>query len=103
MTRQLRQGKGRHGLILANGGWMTYQHVLCLSTMRRRDGVPYPAEPPLPEYVADVPVPPVDATVEDEAEAVIEVCKTNTVSPYCHSKSPSSSPLDFLFSPLTRY
>lgn len=74
MTRQLRVGKGRHGLILANGGVMTYQHVLCLSTMRRRNGVPYPTQAPLPEFVTDVPVPPVDAKVEgDEQEAVIEV------------------------------
>ncbi|KAL2431810.1 hypothetical protein ABEF95_014063 [Exophiala dermatitidis] len=72
MTRQLRRGKGRQGLILANGGWMTYEHVLCLSTMRRQDGKPYPSDPPLPEYVTDVPVPAVDVRVEREQEAMIE-------------------------------
>ena len=74
MTRQLRQGKGRHGLILANGGVMTYQHVLCLSTMRRRNGLAYPDKAPFPETVTDVPVPEVDAKVEGEADAVIEAC-----------------------------
>ncbi|KAL2415585.1 hypothetical protein ABEF95_014121 [Exophiala dermatitidis] len=75
MTRHLRAGKGRHGLILANGGWMTYEHVLCLSTMRRRDGpdgLPYPPDPPLPEHVADVPVPEVDVRVQSEQKAIIE-------------------------------
>ncbi|EXJ72739.1 uncharacterized protein A1O5_03886 [Cladophialophora psammophila CBS 110553] len=72
MTRQLRKGKGRHGLILANGGVMTYQHVLCLSTTRRRGGFPYPDRDPLPEFVTDLPVPKVDAKVEGEHEAVIE-------------------------------
>ncbi|KIX05726.1 uncharacterized protein Z518_03698 [Rhinocladiella mackenziei CBS 650.93] len=72
MTRQLRKGQGRHGLILANGGVMTYQHVICLSTMRRRSDSPYPEQPPLPEYVTDLPVPIVDAKVEGDQEATIE-------------------------------
>ncbi len=73
MTRQLRQGKGRNGLILANGGWVTYQHVICLSTMRRRGGAAYPDKAPLPDRLTDVPVPPVDVKVEGEQDAVIEV------------------------------
>lgn len=40
MTRQLRSGKGRNGLILANGGVLSYQHVVCLSTRPRQS--PYP-------------------------------------------------------------
>ncbi|KAJ9608246.1 hypothetical protein H2200_007234 [Cladophialophora chaetospira] len=72
LTRQLRRGAGRNGLILANGGVMTYQHVLCLSTMRRRDGSPYPEKDVLPEYVTDIPVPKVIAKVEREEEAVVE-------------------------------
>ncbi|KIW15973.1 hypothetical protein PV08_06023 [Exophiala spinifera] len=72
MTRQLRQGKGRNGLILANGGWVTYQHVLCLSTMRRRGGTAYPDHAPLPDHVTDVPIPQVDIKVEGDQEAVIE-------------------------------
>lgn len=80
MTRQLRQGKGRHGLILANGGTMTYEHVVCLSTMRRRGGEPYPDKDPLPEYVTDVTIPPTEAKVQGEQDAVVEVCLT-----YCKS------------------
>ncbi|KAK5045901.1 hypothetical protein LTR84_008687 [Exophiala bonariae] len=72
MTRQLRQGKGRTGLILANGGVMSYQHVLCLSTSARQDGSPYPTKNPLPEWVTDLPVPTVDAKVEGNEEATIE-------------------------------
>lgn len=75
MTRQLRQGKGRTGLILANGGVMSYQHVICLSTTGRRDGSAYPAEDPLPEMVTDLPVPAIDAKVEGNEEATIEVSR----------------------------
>lgn len=73
MTRQLRQGKGRTGLILANGGVMSYQHVLCLSSSGRQGGSPYPIRNPLPEGVTDLPVPTVDAKVEGSEEATIEV------------------------------
>ena len=73
MTRQLRQGKGRHGLILANGGVMTYQHVLCLSSVPRRNGLPYPDQNPLPEYVTDIAAPKVVERVEGEQDAIIEV------------------------------
>jgi hypothetical protein len=70
MTRQLRAGKGKNGLVLANGGVMTYQHVVCLSSSPRHGGSPYPGRAPLPEAVTDVPVPTVAA--EAEGEAVIE-------------------------------
>ncbi|KAI1611376.1 acetyl-CoA C-acetyltransferase [Exophiala viscosa] len=72
MTRQIRAGKGRHGLVLANGGVMTYQHVICLSKSPRREGVAYPDKPPLPEVIEDVPSPEVDAEVQGEQDAVIE-------------------------------
>jgi len=71
MVRQLRSGKGKHGLVLANGGVMTCQHVICLSSSPRRDGSPYPEKPPLPDVITDVPVPTVDAGAE--GKAVIEV------------------------------
>ena len=71
MTRKLRDSKGKNGLVLANGGVMTYQHVICLSSSPRRDGSPYPERPPLPEVVTDVPAPAVE--VKAEGEAVIEV------------------------------
>jgi hypothetical protein len=71
MTRQLRAGNGKNGLVLANGGVMTYQHVICLSSSPRRDGSPYSEKPTLPDVITDVPVPVVDG--EAEGEAVIEV------------------------------
>lgn len=44
MTRRLRSRKGgaRNGLVLANGGFLSYQHALCLSSGSRRGGLPYP-------------------------------------------------------------
>jgi hypothetical protein len=75
MTRLLRQGKGRNGLILANGGVMTYQHVVILSTMRRPGGSAYPQDDPLPEFVTGVSVPQIEAVVRGgEQDAVVEVC-----------------------------
>lgn len=71
MVRQLRKGQKIHGLVLANGGVATYQHVVCLSSQPRKDGSPYPDKNPLPEVVTDVPAPPVDA--QAEGQAVIEV------------------------------
>jgi hypothetical protein len=71
MTRQLRASKGKNGLVLANGGVMTYQHVICLSSSPSRDGSPYAERPPLPEVVTDVPAPAVE--VNAKGEAVIEV------------------------------
>ncbi|KKY21520.1 putative acetylacetyltransferase [Phaeomoniella chlamydospora] len=58
MTRQLRQGKGRNGLILANGGVLTAQYVICLSCHPRPEGSLYPCEDPLPKTLTydDAPV-----------------------------------------------
>lgn len=73
MVRQLRSpGNKKHGLILANGGVLTYQYVICLSSRPRDDPLPYPKSNPLPEVLKDVPAPVVDETAD--GEAVIEVC-----------------------------
>ncbi|QIX01047.1 hypothetical protein AMS68_006564 [Peltaster fructicola] len=70
MVRQLRDGRGRNGLVLANGGWITYQHVICLSKRPRQDNGRYPEQPPLPASITDVPAP---AIVENASgEAVVE-------------------------------
>jgi hypothetical protein len=66
MTRELRKGKSRNGLVLANGGMVTHQHVVCLSTSPRKDGS-YPEKNPLPEVVKDVFVPVVEERAEGEA------------------------------------
>jgi len=72
MVRQLRAGKGQKGLILANGGVVTYQHAVCLSRQPPRDGRRYPSENPLPaSLVGTVPAPEVEA--QPEGEAVVEV------------------------------
>ncbi|KAJ9629407.1 hypothetical protein H2203_001780 [Taxawa tesnikishii (nom. ined.)] len=71
MVRQLRQpGRPHNGLILANGGVVTYQHVIILSSSPRRDGTPYPARDPLPPVLTPDSTPSVDA--QAEGEAVIE-------------------------------
>ncbi|MCJ1328352.1 hypothetical protein MMC10_005028 [Thelotrema lepadinum] len=57
MVRQLRSGKGQNGLVLANGGVVSYQHVICLSSQSRQDSRTYPVENPLPDTITDMPVP----------------------------------------------
>jgi hypothetical protein len=75
MTRQLRQRKSTgvdsNGLILANGGVMTYQHVVILSSRPKQDRSPYPSADPLSADPSKDPAP----TIEEEAkgEAIIEV------------------------------
>jgi hypothetical protein len=74
MVRELRKpGKEqrRHGLVLANGGLLTYQHVVCLSNHPRRDGSAYPGKNPLPDVLDDLPVTLVDDRAE--GEAIVEV------------------------------
>lgn len=79
MVRELRLGHGRNGLILANGGVLTYQHAVCLSSRPRPDESPYPSQNPLPPYIKDVPVPSISA--QAEGEAIIEVGFLNFFSP----------------------
>lgn len=38
MSRQIRSGKIQHGLVLANGGVLSYQHAICLSSKRGTSG-----------------------------------------------------------------
>jgi hypothetical protein len=68
MTREMRAGKYQTGLVLANGGWLTYQHVVCLSS--RPGKLSYPEKNPLPD-VLDEAYP--DLEEEAEGEAIIEV------------------------------
>ncbi|KAL6714207.1 hypothetical protein ACLMJK_008702 [Lecanora helva] len=70
MTRELRRGKRQYGLVLANGGVLTYQHAICISSTPRQAGSVYPAKAPLPPYVTHVPAPIVD--VHAEGEAIVE-------------------------------
>ena len=76
MVRKLRKAKSgaeiKNGLVLANGGVATHQHVVCLSSAPRPDNSPYPESNPLPEMVTDVYVPRVLETVEGEQKAIVE-------------------------------
>jgi hypothetical protein len=86
MVRELRKGKVRNGLVLANGGMVTYQYVVCLSNQPRNS--PYPYINPLPNVLDDQRVPTVDEKAE--REAVIEVSflicvegRADSVDVYC--------------------
>ncbi|CAG8976842.1 hypothetical protein HYALB_00012659 [Hymenoscyphus albidus] len=67
MVRELRKGNAENGLVLANGGVVTYQHVVCLSTKPRK--TPYPDENPLLTEVPDE-----SPAIEErpEGEAIVE-------------------------------
>lgn len=69
MVRELRKATRapRHGLVLANGGVLSYQHVVVLSSQRRKDGTSYPYENPLPKVLTDEVVPAIDGEVEGDA------------------------------------
>lgn len=65
MTREIRAGKAKKGLVLANGGVATYQHAVVLSASPRRN--PYPNKNPLPPVITDVDIPALEAVAEGEA------------------------------------
>ncbi|GAB7349144.1 hypothetical protein MBLNU459_g8085t2 [Dothideomycetes sp. NU459] len=69
MVRRLREHKGRerNGMILANGGVLTYQHVVCLSSEPRSVEHHYPLQSPLPGVLVDMSVPEIDAQAEGHA------------------------------------
>ncbi|KAH6722885.1 hypothetical protein BKA61DRAFT_533552 [Leptodontidium sp. MPI-SDFR-AT-0119] len=68
MVRKIRKGEAQRGLVLANGGMVTYQYVVCLSSQPRTS--PYPDRNPLPEFLKDGPVP--EVVEKAEGEAIIE-------------------------------
>ena len=73
MTRAIRGRKGGKGLVLCNGGWLSYQYVVILSKEPRADGR-YPESNPLPKEITDVPAPEIATAEEAEGEVVVEVC-----------------------------
>jgi hypothetical protein len=72
MVREIRKGRFQKGLVLANGGVVSYQHVVCLSSKPRSDGSPYPEKNPLPEQTTDWFVPEIEHPADGDAR--IEVC-----------------------------
>ncbi|KAJ5319739.1 hypothetical protein N7508_000022 [Penicillium antarcticum] len=69
MTRQLRDRSSRNGLILANGGILSYQHAVCLSSQAPQKGRLYPDNRSLSLLNVDM-TPSVD--FEAEGKAIIE-------------------------------
>lgn len=73
MTRRLRKLQNCHeasnGLVLANGGVLTTENVICLSTHPSKSYKAYPLEDKILELVAG---PPLKSVVKDEA-AMVEV------------------------------
>ncbi|CAG9989610.1 unnamed protein product [Clonostachys byssicola] len=49
MTRQIRSGTIQRGLVLANGGVLSHQHAVCLSSQPRKGKEVYPKNNPLPK------------------------------------------------------
>ena len=77
MTRQLRGSRSRNGLILANGGVLSYQHAVCLSSQAPKEERPYP-DNKFPSLADSGLVPSVD--FEAEGEAIIEVSRSNIIT-----------------------
>lgn len=72
MTRRIRSGQIRNGLVLANGGVLSYQHAICLSAKHGSNGTSYPdSRPGADTVVGGTSAPPVNAFVE--GEAIVEV------------------------------
>ncbi|KAH8733058.1 hypothetical protein GQ44DRAFT_601041 [Phaeosphaeriaceae sp. PMI808] len=67
MTRQLRAGEGKKGLVLCNGGVLSYQYVVILGREPLNEIYP---ENPLPEQLEDVGVP--ELVLDAEGEAFVE-------------------------------
>lgn len=71
MIRVIRDGKYQNGLVLANGGVLSWQHAICLSAQPRSDNSPYIMQAVLdngersqgPEF-----------TDQAQGQAVVEVC-----------------------------
>lgn len=74
MVRRLRKGSHRTGVILANGGFLSYQHAICLAVSPRKQGTSYPDSRRF-ESSPSEPIPPIDS--EAEGRAVIEVRDTS--------------------------
>ncbi|KAI6715055.1 hypothetical protein JHW43_002421 [Diplocarpon mali] len=65
MVRVLRKGESSRGLVLANGGMLTSQYVVCLSSQARTS--PYPDRNPLPAHLEGEPAPAIEEAAEGDA------------------------------------
>lgn len=70
MVRRLRKGSDRNGLILANGGVLSYQHALCLAASPRKQETDYPDSRRL-ESAPCGPIPPIASVAEGRAKVEV--------------------------------
>lgn len=82
MVRQLRSGNGKVGCVLANGGVLSYQHVVCLSSAPRNPESVYPQTDPLPEKLTYNTCPTIAFQPEGEAEIEVSLCSCTIESSY---------------------
>ncbi|PVH98157.1 hypothetical protein DM02DRAFT_566811 [Periconia macrospinosa] len=72
MTRALRSGKGKKGLVLCNGGMLTYQFAIVLGTEPRSDGGGYTEKNPLEGVVCEELREGVAEGAEASGEVIVE-------------------------------
>lgn len=84
MTRRLRKGDKHTGLVLANGGVATYQHVTILSR-KPPQNITFPTQATLPKYLENKDIPAFDEKAT--GEAVVEVSSIATGQPRYHETS----------------
>lgn len=70
VTRRLRGGNATNSLILANGGYLSYQHAVCLSKQPRKHS-PYPDSAVLDSQPSE-PIPPIQGEAEGKAHIEVE-------------------------------
>jgi hypothetical protein len=71
MTRVIRSRKHRNGLVLANGGVLSWQHAICLSAQPQKNLAPYLKREVLDNgQVSQGP----EFSAQARGEARIEVC-----------------------------
>lgn len=71
MSRQIRAGQIHNGLVLANGGVVSYQHAICLSSRQRPLRSDYPDSRGSSDMIVGDFVPSIDTFAD--GEAIVEV------------------------------
>lgn len=79
MSRQIRTGKISNGLVLANGGVLSYQHAICLSSRQSKFRSEYPDSRNISDTVVGDYVPSVDTFAEGEATVEVSGLETQSL------------------------
>lgn len=77
MSRQIRSGNIHNGLVLANGGVLSYQHAICLSSKRGTSRAEYPDSRVESDAVVGGLSPSVETFAEGEAMVEVSVPSQN--------------------------